>query len=201
MPVRCWRCGREAFDASLKHCECCDRDTSHWHRIDVRPVSNRLRHSLLHSLNAVLRGTTHHYEYNISVDIFGLIFSPGSPDIEDTKYESDSDFEDEERPTKCKLVLRSVSSIAQFAAFHELQDKGERVKDGCRGMRVLTSGEVAILVPPLTAVWSLTPKGTNQVRVSFNWALLTNAGTVGGCSNRLQLHKRCFELLRTLLHR
>lgn len=51
------------------------------------------------------------------------------------------------------------------------------MKTAYRGMRVLSSGKIAVLVPPLKATWSLTLKNTYVVRVAYHWAVITNAGT------------------------
>ncbi|KAK9845045.1 hypothetical protein WJX74_010014 [Apatococcus lobatus] len=128
-------------------------------------------------------------EHNIEQAAFERIFIAGQEQSGQTVLVSDSEEdeeqlnseEDEEQPVclEKQILLTSFQEVQDFAAFHDLTQPKIQQHGACRNSRVLKcSGEVAVLVPPLTAAWQSTVEGTSKTTVVFSWAVLNSAGMV-----------------------
>ena len=126
------------------------------------------------------RHNMQHTEYNFtSAEVFDMVMAPGRPEqIREDRYEEDSDFEDTEVVVRREVMLRSFDQLSSFAAFHKLRDKKAPVDRACQGCKILESGEVCVLVPPLKAVWFIGPQGYPKTFVYFSWAVVTANATV-----------------------
>lgn len=143
-------------------------------------------------MNAVPRHKLHFTESN--VNLLSILYCFADYGAQEDASDSECSFidDDDEEDQSCKLKrlsLRSTEAVAEFASFHELVWQGAAYPGACQAAKVLSpsapdGSEVAVLVPPLTAVWKETHKGTCQVQITYSFALVN---AYGGVSTVTQL--------------
>ena len=75
-------------------------------------------------------------------------------------------------------VIKSAEGICSFASFDRLDLSSVKKNRGCQACKVFRrGGEVAVLVPPMTVLWSKS-QGICSVTVTFSSVYITATGSV-----------------------
>ena len=162
------------------YCETCRVQTLGLSGSQEQLASRRIRGVIFRRLSAHARSGVKFVEYNIEQSAFQRIFIAGQEQGSKTVLVSDSE-EDEEQLVCLKehTLLTSFQEVQDFAAFHDLTQPKIQDHGPCFNSKILQrSGEVAVLVPPLTATWHRTAEGISKTTVIFSWAVLNSAGKV-----------------------
>lgn len=97
-----------------------------------------------------------------------------------------------------QILCTRLMYVSATCRFDELQGSGI-AKDGpCRNSKILrNSGEVAVLIPPLVARWSMDSCGCYKLVIRFCWAVLNSGGMVSA-SCLTYLACNCMEAISTV---
>ena len=171
----CLQCKEEQLDAT-GYCKKCDCIPGSTYLGDVYAILCQLRATIFAHLNQVPRHNTSHKETHITEEAFDCIFA-GTGAEELIKHRRRIlDGDDEPALSRKRVVVRSFEGVARFASFHCVKTRKTDIMPGAyQAAKVLSSGEVVVLIPPLQATWSITDQAGHKMSLRVSWALL-NAG-------------------------
>ena len=177
---QCSRCNTRSFQSDSGTCQLCGLHTSGLPGSQEHLASRHIRGVIFRRLSADARSGVKFVAYSLEQAAFERIFIAGQEQSDQTVLVSDSE-EDEEQLVclKKRILLTSFQQVQDFAGFHDLEQPKIQQHGPCRNSKVLQrSGEVAVLVPPLTAAWHRTAEGISKATIVFSWAVMNSAGNV-----------------------
>ena len=175
----CHRCGEKHQHRKTGVCSTCGCNTLLWVGVDSKPALQHARHTVFRRLSINPRYAVEASEDNIALQVFDAAFASFATSQGESLYDSDPEEDHGERCKKRTFKLTSFEEVARFASFDELRQGSGPLPRAAQAAKVLESGELAVLVPPLQLEWRLTPKQTPVVTVKFSWAVVTATGSVG----------------------
>ena len=177
MPQLCIRCETYSVINSSGFCTNCQQTTATLVAVDTNRHLTAIRAQLFKVLKNRPVYRTYFDVLNVSFEVFDAVFANcNAKRVGQDRYTLDvNNPAGEEVISRRQVLLNSCPAIAAFAALHTLQ--GSTYQGGFQAARCLKKGgEVAVLVPPLTATWT---REANFDRIKFHVSTcFLNAGGV-----------------------